>query len=113
MTVITDEYMREMISRTRQYCVVILRATPKRREEGADKIVWEHGRRNFALRADGLLPIVCPISDGSDVSGIGIFNAPLEEVKKIMDEDPGVQAGIFVYEVHVCRGFPGSSLPEE
>lgn len=39
MTIITHEYMREMISQTRQYCVVILRATPKSREEGADKIV--------------------------------------------------------------------------
>jgi hypothetical protein len=28
-----------------------------------------------------------------------------------MDEDPGVKAGIFVYEVHACRGFPGDCLP--
>lgn len=113
MTVITDEYMREMIAQTRPYCVVILKVTSKRREEEVEKIIWEHGRRNFTLRAEGLLPIVCPISDGSDVSGIGIFNATLEETKKIMDEDPGVKAGVFVYEVHVCRGFPGSSLPEK
>jgi len=112
MTDITDEYMRQMISTTRQYCIVILKAGPKKNEEGAEKIIWEHGRRNFALRADGVLPIVCPISDGSDASGIGIFNAPVEEVKKIMDEDPGVKAGVFVYETHVCRGFPGASLPE-
>ena len=113
MTTITNEYMREMLAQSRQYCLVILRATPKRREEGADQIVWEHGRRNFVLKAEGLLSIVCPASDGSDVSGIGIFNASLEEVKKIMDEGPGVQAGVFVYEVHVCRGFPGSSLPDK
>lgn len=113
MTTITDEYMCEMLAQSRQYCLVILRATPKRREEGADKIVWEHGRRNFVLRSQGVLSIVCPVNDGSDVSGIGIFNAPLEEVRKIMDEDPGVRAGIFVYEAHVCRGFPGSSLPKE
>jgi hypothetical protein len=42
---------------------------------------------------------------------MGIFDASVEEVKKIMDEDPGVKAGVFVYEVHPCRGFPGSSLP--
>ena len=113
MTTITDEYMRQMLSQTRQYCIVILKAGPKKHEEGVEKIIWEHGRRNFALRADGLMPIVCPVSDGSDVSGIGIFNAPVEEVKKIMDEDPGVKAGVFVYETHPCRGFPGSSLPGE
>lgn len=111
MTTITDEFMRQRIAATRQYCVVILKAGPNRHVEGVEKIIWEHGRRNFELRADGVMPIVCPVNDGSDVSGIGIFNASVEEVKKIMDEDPGVQAGVFVYEVHACRGFPGDSLP--
>ena len=111
MTTISDEYMRQMISQTRQYCIVILKAGSKKHEEGVEKIIWEHGRRNFALRADGVMPIVCPVSDGSNVSGIGIFNVPVEEVKKIMDEDPGVKAGVFVYETHPCRGLPGSSLP--
>lgn len=111
MTTITDEYMRQMIAKTKHYCIVILKHGPKKHEEGAEKIIWEHGRRNFVLRAEGVLPIVCPISDGSDVSGIGIFDAPLEEVKKIMDEDPGVKAGVFAYELHTCRSFPGASLP--
>ena len=81
-------------------------------EPGAHKIIWEHGRRNFTLRADGLLPIVCPVTDGTELSGVGIFNASVEETKKIMDEDPGVKAGVFVYEVHPCRNFPGSSLQD-
>jgi len=34
-----------------------------------------------------------------------------EEVVRIMDEDPAVKAGIFTYEVHPIRGFPGDSLP--
>lgn len=80
--------------------------------DGVEKIIWEHGRRNFALRADGVLPIVCPVSDGSDIAGIGVLNTSVEEAQKIMDEDPGVQAGVFVYEIHPCRSFPGSSLPE-
>ncbi len=113
MTPITDEYMRQMLSTTRAYCIVILKAGPNRHEDGGEKIIWEHGRRNFALRADGVLSIVCPISDESDVAGVGIFNAPVEEVKKIMDEDPGVKAGVLVYEVHACRSFPGDSLPKE
>ena len=112
MATITDKYMREMLIKTRQYCIVILKAGPHKHDEGVEKIIWEHGRRNFSLRADGVLPIVCPIADGSEVSGIGIFDAPVEEVRKIMDEDPGVQAGVFVYEIHPCRGFPGAKLPE-
>jgi hypothetical protein len=112
MATISDEYMRQMLPTAKNYSVVILKATPKRAEPGADKIVWEHGRRNFALRQDGTLAIVCPVTDGSDVKGISIFNASVDETKKIMDEDPGVKAGVFVYEVHACSGFPGDSLPE-
>ncbi len=111
MKTITDEYMRQMIGKTRNYTLVILKSGPNIAMPGNDKIIWEHGRRNFQLKADGLLPIVCPVTDGSDVHGVGIFNASSEEVKIIMDGDPGVKAGIFVYEMHVCRGFPGDALP--
>lgn len=111
MQTITDDYMRQMLPLARNYCIVILKSGPKRNEPGVDKIIWEHGRRNFALRAEGVLPIVCPVIDGSDVRGIGIFITSIEETKKIMDEDPGVKAGVFLYEVHPCRSFPGASLP--
>ncbi len=111
MRQITDDNMRQMLLQTKSYCIVILKAGPNKHEPGVDKIIWEHGRRNFALRADGVLPIVCPVADGSDVSGVGIFDATVEDARTIMDEDPGVQAGVFVYELHACRGFPGSSLP--
>ncbi len=111
MKTITDEYMREMLPTAKSYTIVILKATPKRREPGADKIVWEHGRRNFALRADGVMPIVCPVADESDIRGVSIFNASLEDVGKIMDEDPAVKAGVFTYELHACKSFPGDRLP--
>jgi hypothetical protein len=110
---ITDEFMRQMLSATRQYCIVILKHGPRKNEEGVETIIWEHGRRNFALREAGVLSIVCPISDGSNVAGMGIFNATVEEVKMIMDEDPAVKAGVLIYETHACRSFPGDSLPKE
>ncbi|MCK9442049.1 MAG: hypothetical protein M0Q13_11590 [Methanothrix sp.] len=112
MTEITDDFMRQMISRTRNYCAVILKAGPNRNQPGVEKIIWEHGRRNFALRAEGLLSIVCPVSDGSDLSGVGIFSVDIDAVKLIMDGDPAVKEGVFVYEIHACRSFPGDSLPE-
>ncbi|HEX2623547.1 MAG TPA: hypothetical protein VHL11_25475 [Phototrophicaceae bacterium] len=108
---ITNEFMMQMIGTAKNYSIVILKAGPKKQEPGADKIVFEHARRNFALREAGLLSIVCPVNDGSEVSGVGIFNADVEETKQIMDEDPGVKAGVFVYEIHPCRSFPGDSLP--
>ena len=109
MTEITDEFMTQMISRARDYCIVILKAGPNRSRPGAEKIIWERARRNFLLRFRGLLPIVCPISDGSDLSGIGIFNANIEETKSIMEEDPGVKEGIFVYEAHPAAAFPATA----
>lgn len=108
---ITDEYMKEMIAKTKLYTIVILKATQKRNEPEVEKIIWEHGRRNFSLRGEGKLPIACPINDGTEVKGVGIFTTSLEETKIIMDEDPGVKAGIFTYEVHPCRSFPGAMLP--
>ena len=112
MTIISDEYMREMLKKTENYSVVILKYGPNIKMPGVEKIIWEHARRNFSLRADGILSVVCPISDGSGVSGVGIFNGGLDEVTKVMEEDPGVKAGVFVYEVHECRSFPGDMLPK-
>jgi len=111
VTTISDEAMRDMLATTKSYTLVVLRATPKLQEPGIDAVVWEHGPRNFSLRAEGALAIVCPIRDGSEWSGVGIFNAPPEEVARLMDEDPGVEAGIFTYEVHPTRSFPGDCLP--
>jgi hypothetical protein len=111
VTTITDEYMQQMLAKTRNYTIAILKAGPQKNQEGAEKIIWEHGRRNFELRADGVMAIVCPIRDDSVVCGLYIYNASVEEVQKIMDEDPGVKAGVFVYEIHPCRSFPGDSLP--
>jgi len=110
---ITDEYMRHMLTQTKAYTLVILKSiAASRNMEEADRIRWEHGRNNFRLREEGHLAIVCPVTDGGEISGVGIFNGSPEEVKQIMDQDPGVQAGMFTYEIHPCRSFPGDRLPD-
>jgi len=111
MTSISDEYMREMLTKTKEYCIVLLKPGLNTNHPDLKKIIWEHARKNFQLRAEGSMPIVCPIAVESDVNGIGIFDRTVEETKKIMDEDPAVKEGIFVYEVLSCRSFPGDSLP--
>lgn len=108
---ITDEHMQAMMGTTRQYTLVILSEGPNYHQPDARTIVWEHGRRNFALREAGLLAIVAPVVDDSERCGIGLFDATPEEVETIMAGDPGVQAGLFVYEVHPVRSFPGDALP--
>jgi len=111
MKTITDDDMRQMIATTREFAAVILRHGPRHGEPGAAPIIWEHGRRNFALRAEGLLRIVCPIRDASNVAGIGIFAGSVDEIDRLMREDPAVKAGVLVHEVHPCRSFPGDALP--
>jgi hypothetical protein len=111
MKEITDEYMKENIAKTKSYTLVILKKGPEYNKDGARSIIWEHGRRNFSLKEEGLLPIVCPVKDETEVVGIGIFDLSVEQTHDVMDGDPGVKEGIFVYEIHPTRSFPGSSLP--
>jgi hypothetical protein len=66
----------------------------------------------MALEEHGVLAIVLPVSnDPGDWAGLAVFNAPPDDVREIMDNDPGVRAGIFRYEMHPVRGFPGARLP--
>jgi hypothetical protein len=103
--------MRERLSQAKRYTVALLRTTSSFKRPEMDPIIWEHGRRNFALREQGVMPIVLPVADDSDLAGLGVFDATEAEVTRILDEDPGVKAGIFTFELHPVRGFPGSILP--
>ena len=107
---VTDETMRARLGEAKSYTAMVLRATPTFVRPDVDPIVWEHGRRNMALVEAGLLPIVLPVSDDSGLAGFGVFALTPEDVMTVMDADPGVRAGIFTYDVHPVRGFPGSAL---
>ena len=111
MKIFTDEEMGRLLPTAKPYSVVILRKGPRFDDDAAPAIVWEHGRRNFGLRDDGVLTVVLPVTDGSEVCGIGVFAATVDETTAIMADDPGVAAEVFTYQVHACRGFPGDALP--
>lgn len=110
MQEITDEFMNNMRAKAKAYTVVILKKGPNYQQDGDKKIIWEHGRRNHKLRADGVLSIVCPILDDSEYAGIGVFNCFVEEATKIIQEDPAVKAEVLTFSVHPSRSFPGDSL---
>jgi hypothetical protein len=112
MAEITDENMGELLSQTKGYTGLLLKKGPKYDTENAGAIIMEHGRRNLSLREDGLLSIVCPIIDDTEMAGMGIFNVSLDQVKEIYDEDPAVMAGVLTYEVHPLTSFPGDCLPQ-
>jgi hypothetical protein len=111
----TDEEMGQLLPTAKPYTVVILKKGPEfdplTENDATPGIVWEHGRRNFGLRDDGVLAVVLPVTDGSDVCGIAVFAAGVDDTTAIMGDDPGVAAGVFTYEVHACLGFPGDALP--
>jgi hypothetical protein len=113
MTTYTDDMMRERLAEAAPYTLLVLRVTDRYGIEGTDKIIWEHGRRNMELQADGVMPIVCPVADETGLAGVAIFVDGPDEVRKIMGSDPAVQAGVLSYSVHPCRSFPGSALPAE
>lgn len=111
MKTFTDEEMGELLPTAKEYSLVILKRGPRFGDESSQAIVWEHGRRNFGLRDDGVLAVVLPVADSSDVCGVGVFAASVEDTTALMNDDPGVAANVFTYQVHPCRGFPGDALP--
>lgn len=111
MAEITDEMMMQALQHTKDYCIVLLVPNQITPPENLRQILWEHARRNFSLRADGILSIVCPVTEEGNLSGLGIFNCSMEKTREIMDGDPAVLAGIFRYEIYPCKSFPGDQLP--
>jgi hypothetical protein len=93
---ITDEYMHDRIGKAKAHTLTVLTPTNKYFKADSRSIVREHGRRNMALQAAGIMPIVRAVED-REISGIGIFNT-----------DPRRAPAI---DVHACRGLPGDALP--
>jgi uncharacterized protein YndB with AHSA1/START domain len=110
LPIVSDETMRARLTKTSTYTAILLHATPAFVRPAVDSIVWEHGRRNMALVEAGILSVVLPVTDDTELAGIGIFAASIDDTRTIMDADPGVRAGIFRYDVHPVRGVPGASL---
>lgn len=110
MSPITNEFMMQMLSKTKNYTAVILRKGPNDTIPERQQIIWEHGRRNFELRESGILSIVCPVMEDNDIRGIGIFNADKQAVEKILEEDPAIQKGVLIYEMLHVKTFPGNAL---
>lgn len=110
MIEITDDFMRQMLGKARPYSVVVLKKGPNYRADGDRSIIWEHGRRNFALRAAGQLAVVVPLASETDMAGIGLFTTSLEETAALMADDPAVKAGWLTFEVYAGRSFPGDGL---
>jgi len=113
---VTDEMLRNALQGVRPYTICVLRAGQGYQEPGPARegrvaeLIWEHGKRNYALYLAGLIRVVCPVGDDSGTTGVSIFDAGLDETDAIMRQDPGVKAGLFTYELHATQTFPDSTL---
>jgi hypothetical protein len=113
---VTEQELYAARATFKPYTIIILKHGPKYPPGGSNSdpevfaTIVRHGIRNARLRLGGLLRVVCPVADGSDVAGIGIFDATAEDVDRIYSRDPAVLAGVLVYEIHPTQTFPDSSL---
>ena len=113
---VTDEMLQGALQHIRPYTICILKAGPSFQEPGPGReswvadLIWEHGKRNYALYLAGLKRIVCPIGNGGGTTGVSIFDADPDEVDRIMRQDPGVKASLFTYEIHATQTIPESTL---
>ena len=116
---LSDDEFLALRATVRPFTVCILRRGPNFEPPGPDpttgvtRIIWQHGKRNTALRLAGLMPIICPVSDGTEVKGVCIMDATPEVADRIMAGDPAVRAGVLTYEIHASRSYAGSTLPAE
>ena len=107
---VTPEFVQSELARAKEYSVALLKDGPNWNHAERDQIVGAHAMRNFELRDQGTLAIVGPMRSDGDIRGLYIFNCTPEETAVILDGDPSVEAGIFVYEVHKMMAFPGDAL---
>ena len=106
-----DERMHELLATTRPYTAMLLRLGVGAAAPGAEAHVWEHGRRNLALRTAGTMLLVLPAPGHDEWAGIAVFAAPAEQVERLLADDPAIRAGVFTYELVPVIGFPGATLP--
>ena len=111
MQQITDEQMQQMLMQTKEYTLVLLKSVAGVQKENIRQLLWEHVRRNFQLRAEGLMPIVGPVTQEGEIAGFAVFTTDVAKATEIMTEDPAVKEGVFTFEVLPVRSFPGDSLP--
>ena len=65
------------------------------------KLQIEHVEYQLSLRKSGKTLLVGPLIDNGEIRGITIFKVNSEaEVKSLIDQDPAVKAGAFLYHFH-------------
>jgi hypothetical protein len=73
---VTDEMLQHALGTIRPYTVCVLKAGPGFRAPGPARpkwvadLIWEHGKRNYALYLAGIKRVICPVNDDSGITGV-------------------------------------------
>jgi uncharacterized protein YciI len=101
------------------YQMVLLRHTAAGRgfdEETTERIFREHLAYTLSklARGDQLAagPVAGSPAEDEDICGLGIYQKEsLEEVRRLMEQDPGVQQGLYCFDVMTWRTAPDTVTP--
>ena len=110
VTTMSDDRMMQLVGSARPYTVCTLRPGPQWGVGDWEKTIWEHGRRNLAMREQGLL-VVTLRTESDDVVGVGVYDRDLEGTHELLAGDPAIQAGVLLHDLCPAQGFPGDALP--
>jgi uncharacterized protein YciI len=101
------------------YQMVLLRHTAAGRgfdEETRERIFREHLAHTLSMVRGGDQLAAGPVADSpaedEDICGVGFYQKEsLDEVRRLMEQDPGVQQGLYCFDVMTWRTAPGTVSP--
>ena len=102
------------------YQMVLLRHTRQGRhfdDESRERIFREHLAYTLSLIASGDQLAAGPVPDGpaeeeEDICGLGLYQkASLDEVRQLLEQDPGVKQGLYCFDAMTWLTRPGTVSP--
>ena len=93
-----------------RYTLVFLRKGPTyyQKDENSDQLQLAHLQHLTKLQLVGKLVLNGPILAESDIAGVSVYNAGLEEARAMAEADPRVKAGNLIVEA-----LPWFAVPSE
>ena len=106
---VEPEKIKAHVSRTKKYGMIVLVRGPN--YETRRDVMPAHATFWIRRKEEGIVLTNGPVLGDEDIVGIGIFRSEdLEEVKRLMEMDPGVITGRFRYRAMTFVGAPGDAL---
>ena len=110
---ITQEQVKQELSKGKPYIVAMLKKGPKfiLDKAQAEAMRGKHFEHLFQLRAEGKVIVLFGTRENGEIRSLEVFvSTDKSEVERLVGEDPAVQAGHFSFELLQMTGLPGDTL---